>query len=112
EIGADAISISLQDKDGKSGDAVKATAREILSKLPAVVDIVDSGDGLTIYAKDGAYFIPELVRSFDKTDIRLVSINLSTPSLDDVFLKHTGTRIRVEELSKQAPSMMFGRRGR
>jgi ABC-2 type transport system ATP-binding protein len=112
EIGADAITISMQDKDGKSGDAVKAAAREIVSKLPAVVNVIESGDGLTLYVKDGGYFIPELVRAFDKTDIKLVSINLSTPSLDDVFLKHTGKRIRVEELVKQAPSSGFGRRRR
>jgi ABC-2 type transport system ATP-binding protein len=112
EIGADAITISMQDKEGKSGDAVKAAARAILSGLPAVVNIVESADGLTLYVKEGGYFIPELVRAFDKTDIKLVSITLSTPSLDDVFLKHTGKRIRVEELAKQAPSAMFGRRGR
>jgi daunorubicin resistance ABC transporter ATP-binding subunit len=113
EIGADAITISMQDRDGKSGDAVKAAGREIISKLPAVVNTVESGDGLTIYVKEGGYFIPELVRAFDKTDIKLVSINLSTPTLDDVFLKHTGKRIRVEELSKEAPSGTFrGRRRR
>jgi ABC-2 type transport system ATP-binding protein len=112
EIGADAISIAIQDKDGKSNETVRAAAREIITKLPAVVNIVDSGDGLTVYAKDGGYFIPDLVRSFDKTDIKLVSINLSTPTLDDVFLKHTGKRIRVEELSKEMPSRGFGGRRR
>jgi len=39
-------------------------------------------------------------------------LNLSTPTLDDVFLKHTGKRIRVEELSKQYGGGMFGRRRR
>jgi ABC-2 type transport system ATP-binding protein len=112
EIGADAITISMQDKDGKGGDAVKAAARGIISSLPAVVNVVDSGDGLTLYVKDGGFFIPELVRAFDKSDIKLVSINLSSPSLDDVFLKHTGKRIRVEEILKQAPSRGFGARRR
>jgi len=112
EIGADAITILMQDKDGKSGDAVRAAGREIVSKLSGVVDIVDSGDGLTLYAKEGGYFIPELVRAFDRTDVKLVSINLSTPSLDDVFLKHTGKRIRVEELVKEAPAGRFGARRR
>jgi ABC-2 type transport system ATP-binding protein len=110
EIGADAITISVQSKDGKSGADVRAAAKAVVSTLPAVVNVVDSGDGLTLYAKDGGYFIPELVRAFDKTDIKLVSINLSTPSLDDVFLKHTGKRIRVEELANKAPSRAFGRR--
>jgi ABC-2 type transport system ATP-binding protein len=112
EIGADAITITLKDPQGKSDDVVRAKGRQIVQNLPAVTNIVDSGDGLTVYAKDGGYFIPDLVRAFDKTDLKLVSINLSTPTLDDVFLKHTGKRIRVEELQKQAPSMFARRAGR
>jgi len=111
EIGADAITITMKDAQGKSDDSVRAKGRQIVQNLPAVTNIVDSGDGLTIYVKDGGYFIPDLVRAFDKSEIKLVSINLSTPTLDDVFLKHTGKRIRVEELQKQAPSMFArGRR--
>ena len=109
EIGADAITITMKDADGKSDDETRMKGRKILSTLQEVVNIVDSGDGLTVYVKNGGFFVPELVRAFDKTSIKLVSINLSTPSLDDVFLKHTGKRIRVEELTKQAPTM-FGRR--
>jgi ABC-2 type transport system ATP-binding protein len=112
EIGADAITISMKNAQGKTDDSVKATAKEIISKMPQVVNIVESGDGLTIYVKEGGYFIPELVRAFDKSDITLVSINLSTPSLDDVFLKHTGKRIRVEELVKDTSSGRFGGRRR
>jgi ABC-2 type transport system ATP-binding protein len=110
EIGADAITITIRDSQGKSDESVRAEARQIIQTLPNATNVVDSGDGLTIYAKDGGYFIPDLVRAFDRTEIKLVSINLSTPTLDDVFLKHTGKRIRVEELQKQAPSMMLGRR--
>ena len=112
EIGADAITITMKDAQGKSDDSVRGKGRQIVQTLPAVSNIVDSGDGLTVYAKDGGYFIPDLVRAFDKTDIKLVSINLSTPTLDDVFLKHTGKRIRVEELQKQMPGMFARRSGR
>jgi len=108
EIGADAITITMKDSQGKSDDSVRAAGRQIISTLPNVENVIDSGDGLTIYAKDGGYFIPDLVRAFDKSNIKLVSINLSSPTLDDVFLKHTGKRIRVEELQKVAPTM-FGR---
>jgi len=112
EIGADAITISVQDQNGQSTETTRAEARKILATLPTVVNIADSGDGLTVYAKDGGQFVPELVRAFDKSSIKLISINLSSPTLDDVFLKHTGKRIRVEEAEKQAPAGMFGRRGR
>jgi len=111
EIGADAVTVTMKDSQGKSDDSVRAKGKQIVQNLPNIVNIVDSGDGITIYAKNGGYFIPDLVRAFDKSDIKLVSINLSTPTLDDVFLKHTGKRIRVEELQKQAPSLFArGRR--
>ena len=111
EIGADAISITMKDSNGKYDNSVKDAGKAILATLNGIVDTVDSEDGLTLYAKNGGLFVPELVRAFDKTSIKLVSINLSSPSLDDVFLKHTGKRIRVEaeipELTAQG-----GRRGR
>ncbi|HKW05479.1 MAG TPA: ATP-binding cassette domain-containing protein [Nitrososphaerales archaeon] len=108
EIGADAITVVMKDSSGGTVESIRTAGREIISGLDGVTDIVDSGEGLTVYAKNGAYFVPELVRAFDKTKIKLVSINIATPSLDDVFLKHTGKRIRVEELPKQGPSTMFG----
>jgi len=113
EIGADAITITVQNKAGAADRAPpKAAAKELLSKLPAVMNIVDAEEGLTIYVKNGGLFVPELVRTFDKTDIDLVSINISTPSLDDVFLKHTGKRIRREELVKEVTTGRFGSRRR
>ncbi len=113
EIGADAISIVVQNKSGAGDKAsTKASARELLSKIPPVMDVVDTEEGLTLYVKNGGLFVPELVRTFDKTDIELLSINISTPSLDDVFLKHTGKRIRTEELVKEVSTGRFGSRRR
>jgi ABC-2 type transport system ATP-binding protein len=113
EIGADAITISVEDKTGV-GDktTTKAATKALLSKLPEVMEVVDSEEGLTLYVKNGGLFVPELVRSFDRTDIQLLSINISTPSLDDVFLKHTGKRIRREELVKEVSTGRFGGRRR
>ncbi|HEV2390052.1 MAG TPA: DUF4162 domain-containing protein, partial [Nitrososphaerales archaeon] len=113
DIGADAITIAVQNKSG-TGDkaATKAAARELLSKTPDVIKIVDTDEGLTLYVKNGGLFVPELVRTFDKTDMELVSINISTPSLDDVFIKHTGKRIRREELVKEVSTGRFGSRRR
>jgi daunorubicin resistance ABC transporter ATP-binding subunit len=113
EIGADAITITAQNRTG-AGDktATKAAARELLSKIPEVMNVVDTEEGLTIYVKNGGLFVPELVRTFDRSDLDLVSINISTPSLDDVFLKHTGKRIRREELVKEVTTGRFGSRRR
>lgn len=111
EIGADAITLSVE--GAGQGNGANDSAKQVLSKIGGVGDIVDAEGGLTVYAKNASALVPDIVRAFDAGGIRLSSISLSRPSLDDVFLKHTGHRIRTEELVKP-PSRMgrFGRRGR
>jgi ABC-2 type transport system ATP-binding protein len=105
EIGADSIRISLENcqKD-------KANAKELIKSLTDVNEIIDSEECLTVYAKNAGLLIADIVRALDSSDIRIASVTFSSPSLDDVFIKHTGRRIRTEELVK-APSAMAGRFG-
>jgi len=112
QIGADSITLGFE--SGNPGDgSAKTKAREILSTLQGINNVVESDGGLTIYAKNGGYMVPEIVRAFDNAKIRLASIGVSSPTLDDVFLKYTGHRIRPEEVSRMnAPRRMMGRRGR
>ena len=107
EIGADSIRISLEDckKDGTK-------AKEIIKTMNDVTDIIDSEECLTVYAKNAGLLIADIVRAMDSSDIRLTSVTFSSPSLDDVFMKHTGRRIRAEELVKAPSAMMGGRFGR
>ena len=102
EIGADSIRISLEDckRDNPK-------AKELIKTLNDVSEIIDSEECLTVYAKNAGLLIADIVRALDSSDIRIASITFSSPSLDDVFLKHTGKRIRTEELVK-APSAMWG----
>ena len=104
EIGADSIKISLENC---SKDQLKA--KELIKTLIGVNEILDSEECLTVYAKNAGLLIPDIVRALDSSEIRLSSVTFSSPSLDDVFMKHTGKRIRAEELVK-APSTMFGGR--
>ena len=106
EIGADAITLSVE---GNGGNAERA--RDVLRGVPGIGDIVDGDGGMTIYARNASTLVPDIVRTFDASGLKLTSINLSRPSLDDVFLRHTGHRIRAEELVK-APSKTMGRFGR
>jgi ABC-2 type transport system ATP-binding protein len=102
EIGADSIRISLEScqKDNNR-------AKELIKSLTDVNQIMDSEECITVYAKNAGLLIADIVRALDSSDIRISSITFSSPSLDDVFLKHTGKRIRTEELVK-APSAMWG----
>ncbi len=104
EIGADSIRISLENCKKDS-----SRAKEIIKTMTDVTDIMESEECLTVYAKNAGLLIADIVRALDSSDIRLASVTFSSPSLDDVFMKHTGKRIRTEELVK-APSRMFGGR--
>ena len=107
EIGADSIQVALEncEKD-------KPKAMELLKSMTDVTEVMETAEEcLTVYAKNAGLLIADIVRALDSSDIRLSSVTFSSPSLDDVFLKHTGRRIREEGLVK-TPSAMFGGRRR
>jgi ABC-2 type transport system ATP-binding protein len=112
EIGADSISLGFENSTINGGDT-RNKAKEVLeNKFDGISNIVNSDIGLTVYAKNGGFMVPEIVRAFDEAKIGLSSIGVSSPTLDDVFLKHTGKRIRVEEVSSANYRGMFSRRRR
>ena len=102
EIGADSIRIALENCQE---DNLKA--KELIKTMTDVTQIIDSEECITVYAKNAGLLIADIVRALDSSDIRIASVTFSSPSLDDVFMKHTGKRIRTEELVK-APSPMWG----
>jgi ABC-2 type transport system ATP-binding protein len=106
QVGADSIRIGLENCERD-----RPKAKEIVKSMTGVTDIKDSEECILVYAQNAASLIADIVRALDGSDIRITSVTFSQPSLDDVFIKHTGRRIRAEELVK-APSAMFGgRRG-
>jgi ABC-2 type transport system ATP-binding protein len=104
QIGADSIRISLENCQKDLPEA-----KVLIMKLTGVTEVMDTEECLTVYAKDAGLLIADIVRTLDSNGIKLASVTFSSPSLDDVFMRHTGRRIRTEELVK-APSAMFGGR--
>jgi ABC-2 type transport system ATP-binding protein len=106
EIGADSIQIALEDcaKD-------RIRAKELIKTMTGVSEILDSEECINVYAKHAGVLIADIVRALDSSDIRLSYVTFSSPTLDDVFMKHTGRRIRTEELVRAKSSTPFrGRR--
>jgi ABC-2 type transport system ATP-binding protein len=111
QVGADTIKLSLE--NGADKQQLYSRARDVLVGIQGVKDVIISEDGLTVYAKSAGLIIADIVRAFDNNKIHLGSVNFSSPTLDDIFLQHTGRRIRTEDVSKSnAPPTMFGRRRR
>jgi len=109
EVGADSIKLNLENIGSK--EEMNVRARQILKTVNGVTSVMDSEDGLTVYAKNAGFVIAEIVRTLDSDGIRLSSVSFSSPTLDDVFLQHTGRRIRPEELNmRQRSGFRFGAR--
>jgi len=78
-------------------------ARDLLARQPIVGDVTLSDDGgLRLSVVNGAEALPSLLRVLDDAGITLHSINLSRPTLDDVFLTMTGRSLRDDSPSAGA----------
>jgi daunorubicin resistance ABC transporter ATP-binding subunit len=96
QIGGETISISLPDT---SRDNLKKKSSRILKAISGVTKLIEGDHGFVVYAQNASHLVPEIVKVFNDNNIPIDSINLSSPSLDDVFLQYTGRRMRQEELS-------------
>lgn len=61
---------------------------------PFSSDVKVSGSHVTIYVDNGAQKLPDIVRTLDQESLSPQSLNLSPPTLDDVFLKMTGDHLK------------------
>jgi daunorubicin resistance ABC transporter ATP-binding subunit len=107
EVGADSITMTLE--DGGASVETKDKAKQVLGGIGGISKVMESDGGLTVYAKNASAIIADIVRAFDSNKIHLSSVNFASPTLDDVFLQHTGRRIRTEELNtKKTTFSRFG----
>jgi ABC-2 type transport system ATP-binding protein len=85
--GADVV---VAEVEGSDPSAVR-----LLADL-CLVDAVQAGDGrLTISTLDGAAALASIAQVLGRTDLTVQSLTIRTPTLDDVFLTLTGTRLQA-----------------
>jgi ABC-2 type transport system ATP-binding protein len=89
EVAGDSVLLSLHE-----GDGMLDRARALVSSQPFVRDLSADGSQLRCYVEDGGTALPELLRVLDGAQIGLRSMQLSEPTLDDVFLRYTGRSLR------------------
>ncbi|NPV69922.1 MAG: ATP-binding cassette domain-containing protein [Firmicutes bacterium] len=99
-LGGDAITICLargQAERGAAGGAGGGDAdpSKVIAAFPGVESVKPAGDGaLQLVARDGDRAIPELLGHLASQGMRVESVTLKRPSLDDVFLRYTGRELR------------------
>jgi ABC-2 type transport system ATP-binding protein len=112
-IGADKITLRFKADDRAGCEK----AKELVSKLPGIEAVGQCGDGLVaingleIMTKNGSAIVTQVVRTLDTAGIEVEQLNLSVPTLDEVFLRLTGKTLNVVE-RKEAVGRRGRRRGR
>lgn len=71
--------------------------RAVLGGVEALGEIAMEGCGVRARAEHGASATPLVLAALDRAGIRVQSVRIARPSLDDVYLKHTGRSLQQAE---------------
>jgi ABC-2 type transport system ATP-binding protein len=89
QVAGDCITISIGNQKEEAPGLVEA-----FKKADYMCEVKIDENYLRLYVKDGAKAIAEVLKLLEVRKIKLLTITLSSPSLDDVFLRQTGHSLR------------------
>jgi ABC-2 type transport system ATP-binding protein len=89
QVAGESVVLSIREADG----AVERAAA-VLGAQEYAREITVEGDQVRLYVEDGGAALPVILRLLDAEGIGIRSMNLSEPTLDDVFLRQTGRSLR------------------
>ena len=91
QVSGESVVLSLHDANGTAAERALAT----LSTEAFVREITGDGDDeIRLYVEDGSTALPQILRLLDGQGVGIRSVQLSEPTLDDVFLRQTGRSLR------------------
>jgi len=83
DLRGDAIHVELAQSDGADVGAA-------LDSLTGIREITVDGRSLHARADDGARAVPVVLQALEAGGVRVASVSVARPSLDDVYLRHAG----------------------
>jgi ABC-2 type transport system ATP-binding protein len=86
ELRGDVVQVELP------ADADAGLVRGVLGALREVRDVVIAGRNVSARSDDGAAAVPVVLAALQRAGINAISVAVARPSLDDVYLRHTGRR--------------------
>ena len=95
ELQGDTVQVELAEA---GDDAAAATVR----RLSGISEVTMDGRTLRARADDGAAAIPALISTLEQDGLRVAAATIARPSLDDVYLRHTGRSLRQAETEEVA----------
>ncbi|MGZ4397765.1 MAG: ATP-binding cassette domain-containing protein [Gaiellaceae bacterium] len=90
ELRGDSITLELADGQGDE-------ARQTVARLPAVHETTLDGALLRARVEHGAQSLPAILSTLEDRGIAVASATVARPSLDDVYLHHTGHSFRKDD---------------
>jgi len=92
-IGADVVSVTF-------GDSGLDAARTLLAEMPGLREMRPEANSLTLFVDNGTQAVAQVIRMLDAAGIEMGHVTVSHPSLDEVFLQATGSRLEGAEAAR------------
>jgi len=102
-VGADVVLLQFEIPDG---EGQVAQVRRLLDGIVDSDAVTPHPVGVALAVPDASAAIPALLRRLEGDGLSISGLQMSQPTLDDVFMKYTGRSIR-EEAADQ-PIILFG----
>ncbi len=96
ELFGDAVHIDLTEP------AAEPRIQSIFSQLEGISEVAVTGASIRARAQQGATAVPTMLAALESQGLRVVSVRVSRPSLDDVYLRHTGRSFSQAEQQAEA----------
>jgi len=98
ELMGDAIHIEFAHAETESD------VREAVSHLAGIAEIVVDGQSLHARASQGATAVPGMLAALESKGLKVASVKVARPSLDDVYLRYTGRTFSEAEQNNRKGS--------
>jgi ABC-2 type transport system ATP-binding protein len=95
-VGSESINLAFEDRD---------LAEQAMDNLRGMAEQVQADrDTVRLYVSAAAQTVPAVVDRLQRVNINPISLTITQPTLDDVFLKVTGQRLKAQETGR-APTV-------
>ncbi|MBM3949165.1 MAG: DUF4162 domain-containing protein [SAR202 cluster bacterium] len=102
EIGGDVVTLTFGQNGSSGGQGSTDRAKTVLTGRTYVLGVAaptGNGTQLSVTVRNGGEVVPDLMRLLAENGIAVSNLSVASPTLDDVFLKHTGHKIRSDSTS-------------
>jgi ABC-2 type transport system ATP-binding protein len=93
-LGNEIITFIIKDPQQQKQQLISA-----LQNIPQIKEIKTNQNQITVFTSNGSEIIPQIFQLSINLQIKITSLSLTKPTLDDVFISYTGHELREEEPS-------------